>query len=110
MRTFIIILNILLFSLILYNIIGNTNKIIENLEGCPRDEQNLVYACQMKLDRFFSEYDTVKAQLSPLHKLINTQKKAIHYNKRTAEGVTRKAQDELRAADKSLDQQDFKFD
>ena len=110
MRTFIIILNILLFSLILYSIIGTTNKIIENLEGCPNDEQNLVYACKIKLDRFFSEYDTVKSQLAPLHKLINTQKRVIHYNKRTAEGVTRTAQDQLRAADKSLDDQDFKFD
>ena len=110
MSTFIIILNILLFSLILYNIIGSTNKIIENLEGCPSDEQNLVYACQIKLDRFFSEYETVKSQMSPLQKLIRTQAQGIRQNKRSAEGVTRKAQDELRGADKALDQQNFKFD
>ena len=35
MKTIIIVINILLLSLILYNLLSNGDKLIENMAGCP---------------------------------------------------------------------------
>ena len=109
MNTFIIILNLLLFSLILHNIIGKTNKIIESLDECPKDTTNIVYSCKQKLDRFFNEMTSVKAQLERLDNSINKQKQVIRRNKKVAQATTQKAADGLSNADASTDNLPKKF-
>ena len=36
MKTIIIVINILLLSLILYNLLSKGDKVLENMSGCPR--------------------------------------------------------------------------
>ena len=35
MKTIIIVINVLLLSLILYNLLSNGDRLIENMAGCP---------------------------------------------------------------------------
>ena len=58
MRSFIILLNVLLISLILYSFLGKTNTIIENLQGCPTDRRNIIYRNQANINRLFSRLNT----------------------------------------------------
>jgi len=54
-------LNTLLITLIICHILGKTNSIIENLEGCPTDKKNIIYRNQANINRLFSELNTTKA-------------------------------------------------
>ena len=60
MRTLIITLNILLFSLILYNILSQGDKLLENLENCSSSESAKHNALTAQLDNKFIILDRLK--------------------------------------------------
>ena len=90
MNTFIIILNILLFSLIVYNIIGKTNNIIENLvseekgsiDACPVEQRNIVFSCDQKMDRLFRGLNSIKQQMPEIDHKVRKQNPHININRR----------------------------
>ena len=59
MRTIIITINILLLSLILYNLLSRGDKILENLENCDveNSKQNALTA---KINNQYRELDRIK--------------------------------------------------
>tara|TARA_B100001123_G_C14956653_1_gene885929 strand:- start:92 stop:481 length:390 start_codon:yes stop_codon:yes gene_type:complete len=100
---FIIILNILLFSLIFYNIIGKTNNIIENLTSkdtknptsfdiCPETQKEDVFSCTPKMNRLFRELNTIKRGIAEEDNLLQNQNRVINVNMRNAILVGAKAQ------------------
>jgi len=100
---FIIILNILLFSLIFYNIIRNTDNIIENLEqkdtkslanidACSVEQKKTVFSCVPKMDRLFRELNIIKQGIAEEDNLIQKQNSTIHVNLRNSIFVGAKAQ------------------
>ena len=60
MRTLIITLNILLLSLILYNILSKGDKLLENLENCSPSESAKHNALTAELDNKFNILDRLK--------------------------------------------------
>ncbi len=81
MRTIIITINILLLSLILYNLLSRGDKILENLENCDAEnsKQNALTA---KINNQYRELDRIKKKKSKtqgiieasINKIINTEK------------------------------------
>ena len=63
MRTIIITINILLLSLILYNLLSRGDKILENLENCDAEnsKQNALTA---KINNQYRELDRIKKKRS----------------------------------------------
>ena len=61
MRTIIITINILLLSLILYNLLSRGDKILENLENCDAEnsKQNALTA---KINNQYRELDRIKKE------------------------------------------------
>ena len=111
MNTFIIILNILLFSLIVYNIIGKTNNIIENLvseekgsiDACPVEQRNIVFSCDQKMDRLFRGLNSIKQQMPEIDHKVRKQNPHININRRNATIVSAMAQKKGNEEQKKLD-------
>ena len=111
MNTFIIILNILLFSLILYNFIGKTNNIIENLvsedkgsiDACPVEQRNIVFSCDQKMNRLFRGLNSIKQQMPEIDHKIRKRNQHIGINERNAVIVSALAQKKGNEEQKKLD-------
>ncbi|MBN20726.1 MAG: hypothetical protein CL678_05495 [Bdellovibrionaceae bacterium] len=114
MNTFIIILNILLFSLILYNFIGKTNNIIENLvsdisedkgsiDACPVEQRDIVFSCDQKMERLFRELNSIKQQMPEVDHLVRKWNRNIDINKRNAIIVSAMAQNKGQEEQRKLD-------
>ena len=101
MKTFIILFNFLLITLILYTVL--TSKTIEGLSGCSSSESNALDRQQALINRLFSELNTVKAQYSELDKTVASQKILIGSNKALAKGAVNKISDEKAKKEKELD-------
>ena len=71
MKTFIILLNFLLLTLILYNFINS--KVVEYFSGCSGSSKNAVYRQQSKTDIMASEINKLKTQYNALNKQNNFQ-------------------------------------
>ena len=94
MKNFIILLNCCLLTLIMYNLFIKTDKIIENLEGCPSDKKNVIYRQQALLDRLFSELQTVKAEVDNMDTDVKTNKRRISANSQNAKAASSDIDDE----------------
>ena len=66
MKTFIILLNFLLLTLILYNFINS--KVVEYFSGCSGSSKNAVYRQQSKTDIMTSEINKLKTQYNALNR------------------------------------------
>ena len=106
MKTFIILFNFLLITLILYTVL--TSKTIEGLSGCSSSETNALYRQSALINRLFSELNTVKAQFTELDKTVAQQQILIGSNKALAKGATAKISDEKAKKEKELDDLDKK--
>ena len=71
MKTFIILLNFLLLTLILYNFINS--NVVEYFSGCSGSSKNAVYRQQSKTDIMASQINKLKTQYNALNKQ-NTKK------------------------------------
>ena len=103
MKTFVILLNFLLISLILFSLFSRTDSIIENLEGCPPDKKNMVYKQQALLERLFSELNTIKAETKALSPDIASNTTKISANSQNAKSVRSDINDEKAQKMKELD-------
>ena len=103
MKTFVILLNFLLISLILFSLFSRTDSIIENLEGCPPDKKNMVYKQQALLERLFSELNTIKAETKALSPDIASNTTKISANSQNAKSVSSDINDEKDQKMKELD-------
>ena len=68
MKTIIIVLNILLLSLILYNLLDKGDKVLENMAGCP--DSGAAGTNKRLLDRLYQEVATTDAETDKLNKNI----------------------------------------
>jgi len=66
MKTFIILLNFLLLTLILYNFINS--KVVEYFSGCSGNSKNAVYRQQSKTDIMASQINKLTTQYNALNK------------------------------------------
>jgi len=68
MKTIIIVINVLLLSLILYNLLDRGDKILENMTGCP--DSGAAGTNKSLLDRLYQEVATVDAETDELNNKI----------------------------------------
>ena len=104
MKTFIILFNFLLITLILYTVL--TSKTIEALSGCSSNESNALYRQQALINRLFSELNTVKAQYGELNGIASSNKILIGANKALTQGAVKNVADEKAKKQKELDDLD----
>ena len=79
MKTFIILLNFLLLTLILYNFINS--KVVEYFSGCSGSSKNAVYRQQSKTDIMASQINKLKTQYNALNKQNTKNRGNIGINK-----------------------------
>ena len=103
MKYFIIILNILLVTLLLYNIITKSNKIIEHLQNCPKDKKESVYKQESKIERLFSEINILNSKASEYENKIKENEKNIIMNKGKMKSSIKDLNDKKDAKMKELD-------
>ena len=65
MKTIIIVINILLLSLILYNLLDRGDKVLENMSGCP--DSGAAGTNKNLLDRLYQEVATIDAETDKLN-------------------------------------------
>ena len=68
MKTIIIVINVLLLSLILYNLLSNGDRLIENMAGCP--DQGAIGTNKRLLDRLYQEVAVLDGETDDLNKKI----------------------------------------
>ena len=68
MKTIIIVINVLLLSLILYNLLDKGDKVLENMAGCP--DRGAVGTNKRLLDRLYQEVATTDAKTDELNNNI----------------------------------------
>jgi len=68
MKTIIIVINVLLLSLILYNLLDRGDKVLENMTGCP--DSGAAGTNKSLLDRLYQEVATVDAETDELNNKI----------------------------------------
>lgn len=105
MKTFIILLNFLLLTLILYNFINS--KVVEYFSGCSGSSKNAVYRQQSKTDIMASQINKLKTQYNALNKQnitnrgnIGTNKSLIRSQVQKVKGASDKMEKELDNAEK----------
>tara|TARA_B000000475_G_C15997899_1_gene447702 strand:+ start:314 stop:760 length:447 start_codon:yes stop_codon:yes gene_type:complete len=79
MKTFIILLNFLLLTLILYNFINS--NVVEYFSGCSGSSKNAVYRQQSKTDIMASQINKLKTQYNALNKQNTKNRGNIGINK-----------------------------
>ena len=89
MRTIIITINILLLSLILYNLLSRGDKILENLENCDAEnsKQNALTA---KINNQYRELDRIKKKKSQAKGILGTSIIKIIFSGTTSSKATNK--------------------
>lgn len=89
MRTIIITINILLLSLILYNLLSRGDKILENLENCDAEnsKQNALTA---KINNQYRELDRIKKKKSQAKGILGTSIIKIIFSGTTSNKATNK--------------------
>ena len=68
MKTIIIVINILLLSLILYNLLDKGEKVLENMAGCP--DSGAAGTNNRLLDRLYQEVAVLDGETDDLNKKI----------------------------------------
>lgn len=68
MKAIIIVINVLLLSLILYSLLSNGDKVLENMTGCP--SSGAAGTNKKLLDRLYQEVATQDAETDELNKSI----------------------------------------
>jgi hypothetical protein len=83
MKYIVILVNIVLLILIIYNLFIKPN-IVESLDNCPKDKKNRLYKNNLKINNLFSQINTMNSELSNLkqktklnYELANNNKKSI---------------------------------
>ena len=79
MKTFIILLNFLQLTLILYNFINS--NVVEYFSGCSGSSKNAVYRQQSKTDIMASQINKLKTQYNALNKQNTKNRGNIGINK-----------------------------
>jgi hypothetical protein len=68
MKTIIIVINVLLLSLILYNLLSKGDKVLENMTGCPT--RGAAGTNKKLLNRLYQEIARTDAETDELNKTI----------------------------------------
>ena len=68
MKTIIIVINVLLLSLILFNLLDRGDKVLENMAGCP--DSGAAGTNKRLLDRLYQEVATTDAETDELNNNI----------------------------------------
>ena len=89
MRTIIITINILLLSLILYNLLSRGDKLLENLENCDAEnsKQNALTA---KINNEYRELDRIKKKRNQASSIVATSIFKIIFSGTTSSKATNK--------------------
>ena len=101
MKTFIILLNFLLLTLILYNFINS--KVVEYFSGCSGNSKNAIYRQQSKTDIMTSQINKLKTQYNALNKLNKSNTGNIGVNKAVIRSQVQKVKGGAEKMDKELD-------
>ena len=102
MKTFIILLNFLLLTLILYNFINS--KVIEYFSGCSGSSKNAVYRQQSKTDIMTSEINKLKTQYNALNRQNKFNQGNIGVNKSLIRSQVKKVKGGADKMEKELDE------
>ena len=101
MKNFIIFLNFLLITLLIYNLLNH--KIIEKMSNCPNDKKNAIYRQQALTNRLFSEMNTLKAEYTTLNNNMKNNKLLIDSNKRNIKKTVQDLENEKQRQSDKLD-------
>ena len=101
MKTFIILLNFLLLTLILYNFINS--NVVEYFSGCSGSSKNAVYRQQSKTDIMASQINKLKTQYNALNKQNITNRGNIGTNKSLIRSQVQKVKGGADKMEKELD-------
>ena len=103
MRTFIILLNFLLITLIIFSFLNKTNTLIENLEGCPTDKKNMVYKQKAKTEQLLSEIDSLTNEVNSLKGTVAMNTALTQANKKNSQSAVSGIKDEKDRKMRELD-------
>lgn len=101
MKTFIILLNFLLLTLILYNFINS--NVVEYFSGCSGSSKNAVYRQQSKTDIMASQINKLKTQYNALNKQNTKNRGNIGINKSLIRSQVEKVKGEANKMESELD-------
>ena len=102
MKTFIILLNFLLLTLILYNFINS--KVVEYFSGCSGSSKNAVYRQQSKTDVMASEINKLKTQYNALNRQNKFNQGNIGMNKVLIRSQVQKVKGGAEKMERELDE------
>ena len=106
MNTLIVLLNFLLLTLILYNIINS--KTMEYFKGCSGSSSNAVYRQQSETDKLTGQINSLISQYNRLDKKSTTNKGLIGSNTSLIKQKLKDVQGEADKMEKQLDDIDKK--
>jgi len=103
MRRFVILLNFLLITLIIFNFLNKTDTLIENLEGCPDNKKNMVYKQKAKTEQLLNELNELRTEIMALKTSTNTNKILTEVKKKKTKSAVAGINDEKERKMKELD-------
>ena len=101
MNTLIVLLNFLLLTLILYNIINS--KTMEYFKGCSGSSSNAVYRQQSETDKLTGQINSLIAKFNTLNTQSNMNKGLIGSNTILIQGKVKEVKGEADKMGKELD-------
>tara|TARA_B100000925_G_scaffold235787_1_gene184453 strand:+ start:219 stop:620 length:402 start_codon:yes stop_codon:yes gene_type:complete len=100
MKTIIIVINILLLSLILYNLLDKGEKVLENMAGCP--DSGAAGTNKRLIDRLYQEVATTDAETDELNSKIKKINDFAETQEKRQKAFMKDVNDQQKAAGKEL--------
>lgn len=100
MKTIIIVINILLLSLILYNLLDRGDKVLENMSGCP--DSGAAGTNKRLIDRLYQEVATTDAETDELNNKIKKINDFATQNEKKQKAFMKDVNDQQKAVGKEL--------
>ena len=100
MKTIIIVINILLLSLILYNLLDKGEKVLENMAGCP--DSGAAGTNKRLIDRLYQEVATTDAETDELNTKIKNINDFAETQEKRQKAFMQDVNNQQKAAGKEL--------
>ena len=101
MKTIIIVINILLLSLILYNLLSKGDKVLENMAGCPT--RGAAGTNKKLLDRLYQNVARTDAETDELNKTIKAANDMATLKEKQQKAFMKDLNDQKKQAGSQMD-------
>lgn len=103
MKKMLIILNVILVSLMLYNFYFKIKVFVEPLKGCKKDKSDLVYKQEAKINKLENTHIELRRKLDTLKALSNSNLNKINKNEKSIKGSVQDINNEKNKKMKELE-------